>query len=63
MIALNLNQRFTRRVPPELTKRTVEFTSDKPKAQLDDICRGLAGNEGVSILMDAPYFPNVWTFH
>ncbi|KAG8217323.1 putative argonaute-like protein [Butyriboletus roseoflavus] len=37
------NQRFTRRLPPELTKKMVEFTSDKPKARLDAIRRGVAG--------------------
>lgn len=43
------NQRFTRRLPPELTKKMVEFTSDKPKARLEAIRRGIVGAGAVSI--------------
>lgn len=43
------NQRFTRRLPQELTKEMVEFTSDKPKARLEAIRRGIEGADAVSI--------------
>ena len=43
------NQRFTRRLPQELTKGMVEFTSDKPKARLEAIRRGIVGTGAVSI--------------
>ncbi|KAF8436955.1 Piwi domain-containing protein [Boletus edulis BED1] len=37
------DQRFTRKLPQELTKKMVEFTSDKPKARLESIRRGIVG--------------------
>ncbi|KIJ17201.1 hypothetical protein PAXINDRAFT_73870, partial [Paxillus involutus ATCC 200175] len=37
------NQRYTRKLPPELTKKMVDFTSEKPKARLDAIQRGIRG--------------------
>ncbi|KAN0075335.1 Piwi domain containing protein [Tylopilus felleus] len=37
------NQRFKRKVPPELTKKMVDFTSDKPKERLESISRGIVG--------------------
>ncbi|KAF8840966.1 Piwi-domain-containing protein [Paxillus ammoniavirescens] len=37
------NQRYTRRLPQELTKKMVDFTSEKPKARLDAIQRGIRG--------------------
>jgi len=37
------NQRFKRKIPAELTKKMVEFTSDKPKARLESIRRGILG--------------------
>ncbi|KIJ60652.1 hypothetical protein HYDPIDRAFT_43184 [Hydnomerulius pinastri MD-312] len=51
------NQRFTRKLPQELTKKMVEFTSEKPKARLGAIERGIRGTGGASVLdyMNSPF--------
>ncbi|KAH0830397.1 hypothetical protein J3R83DRAFT_1791 [Lanmaoa asiatica] len=43
------NQRFTRRLPQELTKKMVEFTTEKPRARLEAIRRGIVGVGAVRI--------------
>ncbi|KAF8558461.1 Piwi-domain-containing protein [Imleria badia] len=49
------NQRFTRRLPPEMTKRMVEFTSDKPKARLEAIRRGIVGADAALDYASSPF--------
>ncbi|KAI9569067.1 Piwi domain-containing protein [Boletus coccyginus] len=49
------DQRFKRRLPQELTKKMVEFTTDKPRARLEAIRRGIVGADAALNYASSPF--------